>query len=217
MGARLEVALPACHTDRESCLTYRLDLAGSPARNEHPTGGALRFFDIEPLPESEGGLGLVWEEVEDAAAGLPFGGEPMSEQGKLQRRQTMLCRSWLFVNGADEVELAVAPASGADVLIQDIEDFTPPAIWIRRSQSFSPSNSTPTTTALFSRPPPTARQPDMPCALARLFRRRFHLGADEQATRRQPHPRRAAEAGQLKSSGIPPAPETISDVLEPRC
>jgi hypothetical protein len=27
----------------------------------------------------------------------------------------------------------------------------------------------------------------------------------------------AAEAGQLKSSGIPPAPETISDVLEPRC
>jgi hypothetical protein len=114
MGARLEVALPACHTDRESCLTYRLDLAGSPARNEHPTGGALRFFDIEPLPESEGGLGLVWEEVEDAAAGLPFGGEPMSEQGKLQRRQTMLCRSWLFVNGADEVELAVAPASGAD-------------------------------------------------------------------------------------------------------
>jgi citrate lyase subunit beta/citryl-CoA lyase len=52
----------------------------------------------------------------------------MSEQGKLQRRQTILCRSWLFVNGADEVELAVAPASSADVLIQDIEDFTLPAL-----------------------------------------------------------------------------------------
>ena len=52
----------------------------------------------------------------------------MSEQGKLQRRQTGLCRSWLFVNGADEIELAAAPASSADVLIQDIEDFTPPAL-----------------------------------------------------------------------------------------
>lgn len=38
-----------------------------------------------------------------------------------------LCRSWLFVPGADEPALAAAAASGADVLIQELEDFTPPA------------------------------------------------------------------------------------------
>ncbi|CAG1007308.1 Citrate lyase subunit beta [Burkholderiales bacterium] len=38
-----------------------------------------------------------------------------------------LCRSWLFVPGGDEDALAAAPASGADVLIQELEDFTPPA------------------------------------------------------------------------------------------
>lgn len=42
------------------------------------------------------------------------------------RRPTRLCRSWLFVNGADEAALAMAPQSGADVLIQELEDFTPP-------------------------------------------------------------------------------------------
>ena len=42
------------------------------------------------------------------------------------RRPTRLCRSWLFVNGADEAALALAPQSGADVLIQELEDFTPP-------------------------------------------------------------------------------------------
>ncbi len=43
-------------------------------------------------------------------------------------RPTQLCRSWLFVNGADERALADAPSSGADVLIQELEDFTPPAL-----------------------------------------------------------------------------------------
>ncbi|MBK7331592.1 MAG: CoA ester lyase [Betaproteobacteria bacterium] len=43
-----------------------------------------------------------------------------------------LCRSWLFVPGADEPALAAAAASGADVLIQELEDFTPPA---RRAQA----------------------------------------------------------------------------------
>ncbi len=42
------------------------------------------------------------------------------------RRPTPLCRSWLFVNGADEEALATAPQSGADVLMQELEDFTPP-------------------------------------------------------------------------------------------
>ncbi len=45
-----------------------------------------------------------------------------------RRRPTALCRSWLFVNGADEAALAAAPDSGADVLIQELEDFTPPAL-----------------------------------------------------------------------------------------
>ena len=43
-------------------------------------------------------------------------------------RAAHLCRSWLFVNGADESDLATAPGSGADVLIQELEDFTPQAL-----------------------------------------------------------------------------------------
>ena len=35
-------------------------------------------------------------------------------------------RSWLFIDGADDAALAAGPASGADVLIQELEDFTPP-------------------------------------------------------------------------------------------
>ncbi len=42
------------------------------------------------------------------------------------RRPTSLCRSWLFVPGADARALEDAGASGADVLIQELEDFTPP-------------------------------------------------------------------------------------------
>jgi citrate lyase subunit beta / citryl-CoA lyase len=42
-------------------------------------------------------------------------------------RPARLCRSWLFVEGANEDALRRAPASGADVLIQELEDFTPPA------------------------------------------------------------------------------------------
>ncbi|MGI9385130.1 MAG: HpcH/HpaI aldolase/citrate lyase family protein [Methyloligellaceae bacterium] len=43
-------------------------------------------------------------------------------------RPAHLCRSWLFVNGAEEDGLAAAPESGADVLIQELEDFTPPKL-----------------------------------------------------------------------------------------
>ncbi len=39
-----------------------------------------------------------------------------------------LCRTWLFLNGAEEDLLRAAPDSGADVLIQELEDFTPPAL-----------------------------------------------------------------------------------------
>lgn len=42
-------------------------------------------------------------------------------------RPAHLCRSWLFLEGANEAVLHRAPASGADVLIQELEDFTPPA------------------------------------------------------------------------------------------
>lgn len=35
-------------------------------------------------------------------------------------------RSWLFLPGADAAALAAGPGSGADALIQELEDFTPP-------------------------------------------------------------------------------------------
>ena len=41
-------------------------------------------------------------------------------------RPAHLCRSWLFVNGAEEDALRDAADSGADVIIQELEDFTPP-------------------------------------------------------------------------------------------
>jgi citrate lyase subunit beta / citryl-CoA lyase len=41
-------------------------------------------------------------------------------------RPAPLCRSWLFLEGANEAVLRAAPASGADVLIHELEDFTPP-------------------------------------------------------------------------------------------
>lgn len=41
------------------------------------------------------------------------------------RRPIHLCRSWLFLSGADEAALMAGPDSGADVLIQELEDFTP--------------------------------------------------------------------------------------------
>jgi len=37
-------------------------------------------------------------------------------------------RTWLFVPGADEAAQAAAARRGADVLIQELEDFTPPAL-----------------------------------------------------------------------------------------
>jgi citrate lyase subunit beta/citryl-CoA lyase len=44
------------------------------------------------------------------------------------RRPAQLCRSWLFLEGANEAVLQRAAASGADVLIQELEDFTPPSL-----------------------------------------------------------------------------------------
>jgi citrate lyase subunit beta / citryl-CoA lyase len=43
-------------------------------------------------------------------------------------RPTKLCRSWLFLEGANESVLRGAAACGADVLIQELEDFTPPPL-----------------------------------------------------------------------------------------
>jgi citrate lyase subunit beta / citryl-CoA lyase len=43
-------------------------------------------------------------------------------------RPVRLCRSWLFLEGANEPLLRNAAPSGADVLIQELEDFTPPAL-----------------------------------------------------------------------------------------
>jgi citrate lyase subunit beta/citryl-CoA lyase len=43
-------------------------------------------------------------------------------------RPAQLCRSWLFLEGANGAMLQRAAGSGADVLIQELEDFTPPAL-----------------------------------------------------------------------------------------
>jgi citrate lyase subunit beta/citryl-CoA lyase len=43
-------------------------------------------------------------------------------------RPAKLCRSWLFLEGANEAVLRGAAESGADVLIQELEDFTPPQL-----------------------------------------------------------------------------------------
>jgi citrate lyase subunit beta/citryl-CoA lyase len=43
-------------------------------------------------------------------------------------RPAQLCRSWLFLEGGNEAALRSAVGSGADVLIQELEDFTPPAL-----------------------------------------------------------------------------------------
>jgi citrate lyase subunit beta/citryl-CoA lyase len=45
-----------------------------------------------------------------------------------QMRPAKLCRSWLFLEGANEKVLQGAASSGADVLIQELEDFTPPPL-----------------------------------------------------------------------------------------
>jgi len=44
------------------------------------------------------------------------------------RRPAHLCRSWLFLEGANEAVLQRAAQSGADVLIQELEDFPPPPL-----------------------------------------------------------------------------------------
>src|ERR1700759_386895 len=43
-------------------------------------------------------------------------------------RPAKLCRSWLFLEGANEAVLRGVAESGADVLIQELEDFTPPPL-----------------------------------------------------------------------------------------
>jgi citrate lyase subunit beta/citryl-CoA lyase len=50
----------------------------------------------------------------------------MTDQHK--RRPPHLRRTWLFVGGADEEAQAAALSSGADVIILDLEDFTPPEL-----------------------------------------------------------------------------------------
>ncbi|MGB3445245.1 MAG: CoA ester lyase [Xanthobacteraceae bacterium] len=43
-------------------------------------------------------------------------------------RPARLCRAWLFLEGANEAVLAKAATRGADVLIHELEDFTPPLL-----------------------------------------------------------------------------------------
>ncbi|MDR3468321.1 MAG: aldolase/citrate lyase family protein [Xanthobacteraceae bacterium] len=45
-----------------------------------------------------------------------------------QIRPARVCRSWLFLEGANAAALERGPRTGADVLIQELEDFTPAAL-----------------------------------------------------------------------------------------
>ena len=49
----------------------------------------------------------------------------MSISKSPDRRSPAARRSWLFVPGADRQALLAGPRSGADVLIQEMEDFVP--------------------------------------------------------------------------------------------
>ena len=49
----------------------------------------------------------------------------MSNANTRERRPPATRRSWLFVPGADRAALLAGPDSGADVLIQEMEDFVP--------------------------------------------------------------------------------------------
>lgn len=51
---------------------------------------------------------------------------------------TPLLRTWLFGAGADQSVHAAMAACGADVLIQDLEDFTPPA-WRPEARALAPA------------------------------------------------------------------------------
>ncbi len=51
---------------------------------------------------------------------------PVNSSTTLPRRLPPLRRCWLFVPGAEQAQLLAAPNTGADVLIQELEDFTPP-------------------------------------------------------------------------------------------
>src|SRR3954468_10293337 len=62
------------------------------------------------------------------AAARP-GGAPRAGGGRQRARMPPLARrTWLFVPGADERAHADAARSGADVIVLELEDFTPPAL-----------------------------------------------------------------------------------------
>jgi citrate lyase subunit beta/citryl-CoA lyase len=57
---------------------------------------------------------------------IELGGTMSAATSAGSRRPAALRRCWLFLPGADEAALLAASESGADVLIQELEDFTPP-------------------------------------------------------------------------------------------
>lgn len=61
-----------------------------------------------------------------------------SEGHRAPARPFTLCRSWLFLPGAERARLEAAAGCGADVLIQELEDFTPPE---RRPEAHSLSTA----------------------------------------------------------------------------
>src|SRR3954467_8967453 len=64
---------------------------------------------------------------------------PTSSASSADVRERRLRRTWLFVAGADEAAHAAAARSGADVIILELEDFTPPALRSRARQLSGPA------------------------------------------------------------------------------
>src|SRR3982751_4200641 len=63
--------------------------------------------------------------VASAAIGADGGSHPRREAPRPGIRPPQLRRSWLFLPGAEAAVLRAAPALGADVLMQELEDFCP--------------------------------------------------------------------------------------------
>src|SRR5437870_8043673 len=100
---------------------------------ERPARGRNGRRDQPPLRAH--GAGVHADPVR--AARRQAGREPRPAARGVARAGSRLCvtrRTWLFVPGADEAAHAAAARSGADVIVLELEDFTPPELRARARQ-----------------------------------------------------------------------------------
>src|SRR5207247_1367247 len=105
-------------------------------RAERPARGRNGRRDQPPLRAH--GAGVHEDPVR--AARRQAGREPRPAARGVARAGSRLCvtrRTWLFVPGADQAAHRVAARSGADVIVLELEDFTPPELR-PKARSLSP-------------------------------------------------------------------------------